>query len=82
MRDLRMILYKLKYVLLPRMREENGKELRKCKFLEYQHFKINKRGFMGTFIIMFIISSVKLIYIIIKRIKKELYHLHQNLIQI
>lgn len=25
-----MILYKLKYVLLPKMREEKGKELRKC----------------------------------------------------
>ena len=30
MRDLKMILYKLKYVLLPKMREEKGKELRKC----------------------------------------------------
>ena len=31
MRDLRMIGYKLKYVLLPKMREEQGKELRNCK---------------------------------------------------
>ena len=30
MRDLRMIGYKLKYVLLPKMREDKGKDLRKC----------------------------------------------------
>lgn len=30
MRDLRMIAYKLKYVLMPKMREEKGKELRNC----------------------------------------------------
>ena len=30
MRDVRMIGYKLKYVMLPKMREENGKELRNC----------------------------------------------------
>ena len=32
MRDLRMIGYKLKYVLLPRMREDKGKELRNCNY--------------------------------------------------
>ncbi len=31
MRDLKMVFYKLKYVLLPRMREEKGQELRKCQ---------------------------------------------------
>ena len=31
MRDLKMIGYKLKYVLNPKMREERGKELRNCK---------------------------------------------------
>jgi len=30
MRDLKMIGYKLKYVLLPKMREDSGKELRNC----------------------------------------------------
>lgn len=35
MRDLKMIAYKLKYVLLPRMREEKGKELRKCKIFKF-----------------------------------------------
>jgi hypothetical protein len=29
-----MIGFKLKYVLLPRMREEKGKELRNCKFFK------------------------------------------------
>jgi len=41
MRDLKMIMYKLKYVLIPKMREEKGKELRKCKFL----FKIKGQIF-------------------------------------
>ena len=30
MRDLRMIAYKLRYVMLPKAREEGGKELRDC----------------------------------------------------
>jgi hypothetical protein len=30
MRDLKMIGYKLKYVLLPKMQEDKGKDLRKC----------------------------------------------------
>lgn len=33
MRDLRMIGYKLKYVLLPKMKEDKGKELRNCNKL-------------------------------------------------
>ena len=49
-----MVFYKLKYVLLPRMREEKGKELRKCILI---FFRINlflknislNRGFMGTY---------------------------------
>ncbi len=31
MRDLKMIGYKLRYVMLPKSREEGGKELRNCK---------------------------------------------------
>ncbi len=30
MRDVRMIGYKLKYVLMPKMQEDKGKDLRKC----------------------------------------------------
>jgi hypothetical protein len=30
MRDLRMIGFKLKYVLIPKEHEDNGKELRNC----------------------------------------------------
>lgn len=33
MRDLRMIMYKLKYVLKPKLREEGAKELRNCKII-------------------------------------------------
>ena len=33
MRDLRMIGYKMKYVMLPKMSEDKGKELRNCLFL-------------------------------------------------
>ena len=44
LRDLRMIGYKLKYVLMPKMREEKGKELRNCT----SYIKINIRGFMGS----------------------------------
>lgn len=39
-----MIGYKLKYVLLPRMREDKGKELRNCKYRS-----IKFRGLVGTF---------------------------------
>ena len=31
LRDLNVIVYKLKYVMMPKMQEENAKELRKCK---------------------------------------------------
>lgn len=58
MRDLKMIFYKLKYVLLPRMREEKGKELRKCLIIPFFFEKIFCRGFMGTIIIVFATGSV------------------------
>jgi len=38
-----MIGYKLKYVLLPKMREEKGKELRNCNLNQ-----LLVRGFMGS----------------------------------
>ncbi len=41
-----MIAYKLKYVLLPKMREERGKELRKC--INFNVF----RGLVGAFAVM------------------------------
>jgi hypothetical protein len=40
-----MIGYKLKYVLLPKMREEKGKELRNC----ISFLNLCNRGSMGTF---------------------------------
>jgi len=44
-----MVFYKLKYVLLPKMREEQGKELRKCINLSSlkKTFMV-KRGFVGS----------------------------------
>ena len=42
MRDLKMIGHKLKYVLLPQMKEDQGKELRNCKIiliLKKMHFE-------------------------------------------
>ena len=56
MRDLRMIAYKMKYVMLPKMSEDKGRELRNCLF----KFKINifNRGFMGSVGFMLSASNV------------------------
>jgi hypothetical protein len=49
MRDVRMIGYKLKYVLMPKMQEDKGKDLRKCNILvlfknQYnKYFQFNKK---------------------------------------
>ena len=55
MRDLRMIGYKMKYVMLPKMSEDKGKELRNCLFLLKS---LLKRGSLGTFSFMLMPSNV------------------------
>ena len=51
-----MIAYKMKYVMLPKMSEDKGRELRNCLF----KFKINifNRGFMGSVGFMLSASNV------------------------
>jgi len=49
MRDLKMIGYKLKYVLLPKMREDSGKELRNCN-IKTRYKKIFQVDYFTTLI--------------------------------
>eukprot|EP01017_Pseudomicrothorax_dubius_P022411 TRINITY_DN2426_c0_g1_i2.p1 TRINITY_DN2426_c0_g1~~TRINITY_DN2426_c0_g1_i2.p1 ORF type:complete len:119 (+),score=12.37 TRINITY_DN2426_c0_g1_i2:154-510(+) len=49
MRDLRMIGYKLKYVLNPKMREERAQKLRDCSFSSISLQVTYFRGPLGTF---------------------------------
>jgi len=54
MRDLRMIAYKMKYVMLPKMSEDKGRELRNCLFNFFNYH----RGFMGAIGTMLSTSNV------------------------
>ena len=68
-----MIGHKLKYVLLPKMREDRGQELKDCIiiFIFYYNKIIKKRGFMGSFIIMSnpcnVILLINRIFLLLKR---------------